>query len=104
MRLCFALYQIRYISRRRCEAGEVVEADLFLEGGDLFDDLLETVFAEELTLSVLELVAELFVLRRGDDLVESREEDGVLPRFVRAVHPHEQAQRAQKLFAVGSGP
>src|SRR5262249_53225751 len=77
------------------ELGEVVDAELLLDGRDLLDALL----AEQLVLLLLELLAEFLEALRRDDLVQGRKQHGVLAGLVRAVHANERLARADDLPA-----
>src|SRR5262245_24257922 len=81
------------------ELGEVVDAELLLDGGDLLDGLLEALLAEQLVLLLLELLAEFLEPLRRDDLVQGRKQHGVLAGLVRAVHANERLARADDLHA-----
>src|SRR5581483_6145598 len=72
-------------SRRR-EAGEVVDAELLLDRGDLRDRLLEP-------------LAEVLDLLGRHDLVQGREQHRVLARLVRAVHADERLAGAGHFLA-----
>src|SRR5262249_21604656 len=78
----------RRTSRRR-ELGEVVDAQVLLDLGDLIDGLLEAVLPEQPVLLLLELLAEFLQPLGRDDLVQGREQYRVLTGFVRAVHADE---------------
>jgi hypothetical protein len=56
----------------RRELAEVVDAELFLDGGDLIDRLLEALLPEQPVLLLLELLAKFLQLLRRDNLVEGR--------------------------------
>src|SRR5207245_6881763 len=84
-------------SASRCEAGEVVEADLLFEARDVLHDFLETVGAEEIVLLLFELLPQGVELLCADDAVQGGEEDGVLAHFVRAVHADEELQGTRDL-------
>src|SRR5262249_20213984 len=75
----------------RGELREVGDADQLLQRGDLLDRLLEALLAENLVLALLEQIPEPVVLLLADQLVEGREQLGVLARLVGAVHADEGA-------------
>src|SRR5262249_40878980 len=83
------------------ELGEVVDAQLLLEGGDLLDGLLKALVAEQPVFLLLELLAEFAEPLRRDDLVQGREQHGILASFVRAVHANER-RAATDQFLAGS--
>ena len=50
----------------------------------------------------LEVLAQGAVFMRRDDLVQGREEHGILARFVGSVHAHETAQSGGEFAFVGA--
>ena len=84
----------------RREPGQVVDAELLLDGGDLLDRLLEPLLAEEPVLLLLELLAEVLEPLRRDELVQGRKQHCVLPRFVWVIHADELTHRINKFSSI----
>src|SRR5437660_1531239 len=70
----------------RREPGQVADAQLLLDGGDLLDRLLEALFAEQSILFLLELFAKFLELLGRHDFVQCRKQHRILASLVRAVH------------------
>lgn len=73
------------------ETCEIVNPELFLDFHYFSDDVLKTALAEEVVLSFLELLAELFDILVRNNFVERREEHGILARFMWAIHANERS-------------
>src|SRR5437773_11031405 len=82
----------------RREVREVVDAQLFLDGRDLFHCFLESFLAEQAVLFFFELLAEILDLLGRHDFVQGGEEHGVLAGLVRAVHADERLADADHLL------
>lgn len=67
-----------------------------LDSPDPRDRIGEAVFAENLTLQLLEAIRHVLVLKFGQRLLPGREYDGVLAGGMMLIHPHEGAERPRE--------
>src|SRR5207245_5054750 len=67
-------------SQLRRELRQIVDAERLLDRGDPIDHLLESIFAEQVMLFLLEVFAERRELLFRHDLTQRREQHGILSR------------------------
>jgi hypothetical protein len=89
----------RHWSNVRCELGEVVDAELLLNLGDLIYNLEKPIVSEKRILLLLEFLAERIKLVCGDNAAEGWKENGVFARFVRTIHADKLTHRIGELAA-----
>src|SRR3990172_7042364 len=85
---------------RRCELSEVINAELVLQTRHLVHHLFKAIFAKQLMLLVLELLTQRVIFIGCDNLTKRGEQDRVLARGMRPIHPNELPQRLVQLPSV----
>src|SRR5207245_10122984 len=75
-------------SQLRRELRQIVDAERLLDRGDPIDHLLESIFAEQVMLFLLEVFAERRELLFRHDLTQRREQHGILSRQQRTPTGH----------------